>query len=446
MAFITNGSEYNGAESLEIIVRPHANRLKVDGIRTIITERAGSVKMTYFSKSPKLLVKYSDGWQGGNGATKKQKKFELGEFKAEASYSKQDYVGTILEVATDGGSIAQNEITGTQVHNAEIEVFARGIDHDTSRIFWLGDTDKKHRAAGTYPDGTAYAIGDEDKYYSNIDGVWTHIMNDAVVYTSATDDDVRRIEMSNAAVARVDTATLTGTSGTANVTVNGVAYLATFDTDLTTTAANFVTTHAAALLLRGIVVTSSTADVILTSSIAGVDFIGTTAVANVSGNLAGSVAATTPNTAAAALGTDEAVDTFKAMYRNASQELKGMPKGDLILYVTDSMLENYEDTLENAGTENARTQTIDGMERMFWNRIQIAPMPIDSILDADFGGAYPHRAILAEKNTLAMVYSTAGDFAETKFWFENKDNLNMQRTQFEFGANYTIPEALIVAY
>lgn len=42
--------------------------------------------------------------------------------------------------------------------------------------------------------------------------------------------------------------TLTGTGGTANIVVDGVEYLATFDTDLTTTASNFVTAHAAALL------------------------------------------------------------------------------------------------------------------------------------------------------------------------------------------------------
>lgn len=42
--------------------------------------------------------------------------------------------------------------------------------------------------------------------------------------------------------------TLTGTSGTANINVGGVNYLATFNTSLTQTAADFVTTHSAAIL------------------------------------------------------------------------------------------------------------------------------------------------------------------------------------------------------
>jgi hypothetical protein len=52
--------------------------------------------------------------------------------------------------------------------------------------------------------------------------------------------------------------TLTGTGGTANITIAGVNYLATFNTDLTTTASDFVTSHAAAILAAtGQVVTSS---------------------------------------------------------------------------------------------------------------------------------------------------------------------------------------------
>jgi|GEM_PF-2661951 len=84
--------------------------------------------------------------------------------------------------------------------------------------------------------------------------------------------------------------TLTGTSGTANVNVNGTNYLATFPGSggLTVAASDFVTSHAAALLAEGIVVTSSAAVLTfvgLTDSITG------TTVTNATGNLAGTVAA-----------------------------------------------------------------------------------------------------------------------------------------------------------
>ncbi len=51
--------------------------------------------------------------------------------------------------------------------------------------------------------------------------------------------------------------TLTGTSGTAQIAVGSSSYTATFASDLTTTANNFVTTHAAAILEAGVVVTAN---------------------------------------------------------------------------------------------------------------------------------------------------------------------------------------------
>ena len=74
-------------------------------------------------------------------------------------------------------------------------------------------------------------------------------------------------------VVQVDTLTLTGTSGTANIAgAGGLTKLATFDTDLTTTAAAFVTAHAAAYLVEGIVLTSSGAGLIFTANVAGTRF------------------------------------------------------------------------------------------------------------------------------------------------------------------------------
>lgn len=78
--------------------------------------------------------------------------------------------------------------------------------------------------------------------------------------------------------------TLTGTSGTANITINGTDYLATFDTSLTITASDFVTSHRAALQARGYKVTSNGAEVRVQGS-------GPLTIANVSGDLSGTVLA-----------------------------------------------------------------------------------------------------------------------------------------------------------
>ena len=84
--------------------------------------------------------------------------------------------------------------------------------------------------------------------------------------------------------------TLTGTSGTANITVGGVDYLATFTTNLTTSANNFVTSHAAALLALGITVTANSGAL---TFVAATETFPTIARTNVSGDLSATIASVT---------------------------------------------------------------------------------------------------------------------------------------------------------
>ena len=85
--------------------------------------------------------------------------------------------------------------------------------------------------------------------------------------------------------------TLTGTSGTANITINGTAYLATFSSTLTVTATNFVSTHRNALASLGITVVSNGAQLRFTGATGG-----TFSIANASGNLSGTALSASPVT------------------------------------------------------------------------------------------------------------------------------------------------------
>lgn len=99
-----------------------------------------------------------------------------------------------------------------------------------------------------------------------------------------------------AGIAQVDTVTLTGTVGTANISAaGGLTKLATFNGTLTQTATDFVTDHAAAYALVGITVTSSGDDIIFTSTLVGMPFA-YPVVTPVLTDLDGTVDNTTPNT------------------------------------------------------------------------------------------------------------------------------------------------------
>jgi hypothetical protein len=83
--------------------------------------------------------------------------------------------------------------------------------------------------------------------------------------------------------------TVTGSSGTANIAIDGTDYLVTFDTDLDTTAANFVTTHAEALATENVEVSVSTDELTFNYPAGFADLT----ITNATGNLAGSVGSAT---------------------------------------------------------------------------------------------------------------------------------------------------------
>ena len=106
---------------------------------------------------------------------------------------------------------------------------------------------------------------------------------DVITYTGLSNNLHRSFGF---ALPQTNTITLTGTSGTANIPIGGVNYLATFTSSLTTSAANFVTTHATALSTAGVILTANGATLSFVSSDPSVLFTITDAV-NATGDLAG---------------------------------------------------------------------------------------------------------------------------------------------------------------
>ena len=468
MALTTAGSEYYGNEALSIVVRPQFIGMLPPGMKPIFTEGAGSIKKTLYSSKGNKLVKYAPGFQGGVASTIQQKKFSLGEFKSENSWDKHTYDDMVQEQASDILGAFQNDIFQSEfatripfgllgidpalnpteeqlVSMAEYLIQSAGIAQGIFEALYLADTNKiieLAEGAGTFGNGTAFVAYAEDIRFSAVDGLWKNIMSNAA--TSPTVDQVKRIAMTNGAVAQVNTITLTGTSGTATVTVKGVAKVATFATDLSTTATNFVAANAAAYLAAGLVLTSSGAGLIFTAKVAGVGFAVGTAI-NLTTNLAGTSVATTANVAAADLAAGEALATFVKMKAGQPKYMKSLQKSMKYILATESMIENYENSLGGTTLESQRSVMINGIENLAYHGIPIFPMDIDAAIEA-YGFGYPHRALLYVDGSIAPVLSSANGFAESMLWFEKKDNLNETRTQLEFGCDFWLPETIVAAY
>ncbi|MEN6623684.1 MAG: hypothetical protein ABFD50_19320, partial [Smithella sp.] len=118
------------------------------------------------------------------------------------------------------------------------------------------------------------------------------------VITNPTSDmagTVTHTTANRAAVKQKETITLAGEYGSCVISAAGaLSKTVTFDTDLGTTAANFVTANAAEYLTKGIVLTASTVDLIFEANVAGVSFVAPL-ISGVVGDLAGIVTHTTAN-------------------------------------------------------------------------------------------------------------------------------------------------------
>lgn len=99
---------------------------------------------------------------------------------------------------------------------------------------------------------------------------------------------------SGVGTAQVDRVMLTGIDGTVIIEYRGYKFPVVFNTNLTTTASDFVTTHSTAFAALGVTLTSSTGTLIFTAAVAGIP-LSVILVRPESGTLSGVVVTFTAN-------------------------------------------------------------------------------------------------------------------------------------------------------
>jgi len=128
---------------------------------------------------------------------------------------------------------------------------------------------------------------------------------------------------------RVDTIILTGTTGACDIIVGGLSDTAIFSGNLSDTAADFVSNNVLAFDSIGITLTSAGSHLIFTSQVLGAEFDGDTSLQNISGNLFGTIAYTTPAY------TEEMEPSDKWIYRGGSSYKP------LLHHITDEIALEY---------------------------------------------------------------------------------------------------------
>lgn len=394
------------------------------------------------SAAAKIVKKYVKGFNGSSIATFTQRTIETHQLKAEAAQDANEFFDTVYAYAQNSG-IDWNNVSGTVFEQILVQIWQQAVASDIFRQYWLADTNKEKITSGVF-NGTA----DDD--YNMFDGMWKLLIDNATT-TPSSDDDIKRVAFSNGAVAQVSTVTLTtGSSGDLTLSLMGVDYTVAYGTSYTVTAALFVTTHAADIAKRGVTVTSSTADIVFTSSIAGQPFGAPTFHGD--SDITGTVAATTANTAPADLSADEALGALKSLRKTADPILREIPAADKVYLVSDSVYYNYLESIEGFNstytwtTEDGRNLMINGANVLNFSGSMVIKMGWDFHLDNDFPTAYPHRIIYTEKNNLRVGFDTTNDTNAVEMWYDQNNQENRFRVQFFMGCQYVHGRLTAVAY
>ena len=97
-------------------------------------------KVPLFSHNSKILKKFTPGWQGGSASALTQKEIQLTKLKAESSYSAEDYFSTVYEIMVASSDVNLGDLSGTELEQAETELFRRALIDSVYTNTWFGDT------------------------------------------------------------------------------------------------------------------------------------------------------------------------------------------------------------------------------------------------------------------------------------------------------------------
>ncbi len=444
--FITKAGIWAGKEVLDYFLKPLfiGESPLQHGIR-VIPNVQSNMKLNYFPAINKLLKAYVKGFTGTNFGAHSQRTLSVVRLKAEASQDAMEFYQTVFETALNKG-VNWNDITGTILEDVVLELFRAAVESDTYRMFWLADTYKETLSSTTYGNYS----GTADTTYNAFTGLWKLIIGLAA--TTPTSSQIKKVAVADGAVAQVATITASGgTSANYVITVMGVSYTVAYSTDYATTVALMATTHAAALLLRGIVLTSSGDTNILTSNIPGQPFTAPT-IASAS-TITGSVAATTANTAPTALAADEAIGYFKSMFEVQPAVLRNIPDEQKRIYADKRVVDNYIESLEDSGTytDMGKSMLVDGIKRLTYRGIPIIDHNWAEYLD-DFPHAtgtlpgYPHRAVLTVPQNLVLGIDATDEWNEMKLWFNEDEEENRLRMKLKMGSNFVHSNLMVVMF
>lgn len=105
----------------------------------------------FWRRSGDILNKFvTGGWNGGTPAAKYQKKIELNRVKAEMAYGADDYFSTVYELITSRPDVNFENLSGTELEEAETALFRASIAESIRSTMWYGLTTRPNGRLTTF--------------------------------------------------------------------------------------------------------------------------------------------------------------------------------------------------------------------------------------------------------------------------------------------------------
>ena len=140
MGLIENPKTYTGRDLETIFFRPMFTGANAEelGIRVLYNMPVPTT-IQLWSPQSTILKEYSGGWTGGDSANRMQKTIDMSKIKAEASFSAESYFQQVYELIVGRADVNLDDLTGTELEQAETEMFRKAIAENLRVLMWIGD-------------------------------------------------------------------------------------------------------------------------------------------------------------------------------------------------------------------------------------------------------------------------------------------------------------------
>lgn len=142
MSFLESPKTYTGSDLETIFFRPMLSGPSAEqlGVRVLYNMPVPTTIQLWKGRS-NILQKYTAaGWSGGESAQKWQKTIRLSRVKAELGFSAADYFSLVYERIAARADVNMDDLTGSELEQAETELFRRSVAESIRATMWIGDT------------------------------------------------------------------------------------------------------------------------------------------------------------------------------------------------------------------------------------------------------------------------------------------------------------------